>query len=130
MSKLKRLIKALLCLALVLTVFFVMSWFNTAITEAGQEEMAKIEGAKKEGTLVFYTTISNTAAGKLLSGFSKKCPFVKTELYRTGSERLLTKILAESRAKKYFTDVYLSDVMDSHIIKSKALVLGRSSICR
>ena len=122
MLKLKRLTKNLLSLALVLTVSLVMSWYGTGIAKADQEEIAKREAAKKEGKLVFYTTVNTIAGEKLLKGFNERYPFVRTELYRAGGEKFLTKILTESRAKKYTADVLLCDSLDSHIIQSEGIV--------
>src|SRR5574340_830581 len=64
-----------------------------------------IEEAKKEGKLVWYATSSMEVARKMLDRFNEKYPFLKTEVYRTGSQGMLTKVLAEAQAKKSFSDV-------------------------
>ncbi len=123
MARFKRAIQLFFPLSLVLALILVSPWLGPAgAAAADPEEAAKIENAKKEGTLSFYTTMSVTAAEKLLGGFHRKYPFLKTELYRAGSERLLTKITTEARAKKHIADVYLSDSLDTHIIMNEGLV--------
>lgn len=107
---------------LVLTVSLIVNWFSMGTARADQDESVKVEDAKKEGIISLYTTITVNAAQKLFEGFSQKYPFIRTELYRSGSDRLLTKILTEARVRKYIPDVYLSDTQDSHIIKSAGLV--------
>ncbi|HET8563462.1 MAG TPA: extracellular solute-binding protein [Candidatus Binatia bacterium] len=65
---------------------------------------ALVEGAKKEGELILYASMNIEEANAMISRFEAKYPFVKVKLNRTGSEKLLTKLLAEARAKKSFAD--------------------------
>jgi iron(III) transport system substrate-binding protein len=46
-----------------------------------------------------------TEANALIGEFEKRFPFIKVKLNRTGSEKLLTRVLTEARAKKTFADV-------------------------
>ncbi len=73
-----------------------------------------IEGAKKEGTLIWWTTMTLDQSKQMVDRFEKKYPFVKTELYRTGGGPLLNKILTEARAGRYAWDV-LSGRGEMHI---------------
>jgi iron(III) transport system substrate-binding protein len=63
-----------------------------------------LEAAKKEGELILYASMNIEEANAMISRFEAKYPFVKVKLNRTGSEKLLTKLLAEARAKKSFAD--------------------------
>ena len=56
-----------------------------------------IEGAKKEGQLVYYTTMTLDQSRVTVDHFEKKYPFLKVTLFRTGGGPLLNKIFAESR---------------------------------
>jgi iron(III) transport system substrate-binding protein len=56
-----------------------------------------IEGAKKEGQAVWYTTTTLDQSQLVVQAFEKKYPFVKVTLFRTGGGPLLNKILTESR---------------------------------
>jgi len=85
------------------------------------QEKAKIAAAKKEGKLVFYSVINVPDSMKLLNGFKKKYPFLKTEIYRASSEKLLNKILIEARSKRFNTDVFLNNDVITHIINKKGL---------
>jgi hypothetical protein len=40
-----------------------------------------IEGAKKEGKLVFYTSVETEFARSLTTGFETKYPFIKTDIF-------------------------------------------------
>ena len=47
-------------------------------------EPSVIEGAKKEGALVFYTTMDIQNSKPLLDAFTKKYPFIRGDLVRLG----------------------------------------------
>src|SRR5262249_40766042 len=58
---------------------------------------ALIEGAKKEGKLVWYTSMAVDTSKPLLDAFLKDYPFIQAELVRLGEEQLMTRILSEMR---------------------------------
>lgn len=56
-----------------------------------------IEAARKEGAVNFYTTMAATESTLFADAFHSKYPFIKVEITRLGSDKLL-RILTESRA--------------------------------
>lgn len=81
--------------------------FSSIGSAQTDKEMEKIiEGAKKEGKVVYYGSTSSTEANEMLRGFQRKYPFIKTDMYRAGSDTLMEKILIESRAGRHVADVY------------------------
>jgi iron(III) transport system substrate-binding protein len=64
-----------------------------------------IEGAKKEGQLVYYTTMTLDQSQTTVDRFEKKYPFLKVTLFRTGGGPLLNKIVTESRGGRHDWDV-------------------------
>ena len=67
-------------------------------------EQVLYEGAKKEGKLMWYTSLTggpNTEAPKV---FEAKYPGIKMEVYRGDSDALISSILQESQAKRYLVD--------------------------
>ncbi|MBI3058851.1 MAG: extracellular solute-binding protein [Deltaproteobacteria bacterium] len=66
---------------------------------------ALIEAAKKEGELVYFTTMTLSQSKKVVDKFEKKYPFVKVDLFRTGGGPLLNKIQTEARGGRYAWDV-------------------------
>ena len=64
-----------------------------------------IEGAKKEGQLVYYTTMTLDQSKQTVDKFEKKYPFIKVTLFRTGGGPLLNKIFTESRGGRHDWDV-------------------------
>ncbi|MFQ5849375.1 MAG: ABC transporter substrate-binding protein [Candidatus Binatia bacterium] len=64
-----------------------------------------IEGAKKEGKVVWYTTMTISESKPMLERFEKKYPFIKAELFRTGGGPLLNRMMSEARAGRHLFDV-------------------------
>ena len=83
-----------------------------------------IDGAKRERELVLYSSLTLEEANVLLPKFEAKYPFLKVQFARAGSERLLTRVLTEARAKKSFADVVQTVEFSMHTLKVKG-VLGR-----
>jgi iron(III) transport system substrate-binding protein len=69
---------------------------------ADREEMLKT-GAKKEGKLVWYTTL--TAHRDIANVFESKYPGIKVETYRTGSTDLLRRIMSEAQSGRNLADL-------------------------
>jgi len=67
-----------------------------------REEMLKA-GAKKEGKLVWYTTL--TAHRDIANVFESRYPGVKVETYRTGSTDLLRRIMSEAQSGRNLADL-------------------------
>lgn len=79
----------------------------TAVTAWAQAnpDPKLIEGAKKEGELIWYTTMTLDQSKQVVDRFQQKYPFVKPELFRTGGGPLLNKILTEARGGRHAWDV-------------------------
>ncbi len=79
-----------------------------------------IEGAKKEGKLVWYTSMAIDTSKPLLDEFLREYPFIKADLVRAGEEQLMTRITNEIRAGRWSFDVMagsaISVLVDWHII--------------
>lgn len=97
-------------------------WPAGSALAASREEL--IEGAKKEGQVVVYASMNIGEANAMSARFEQQYPFLKVKLNRTGSERLLTKVMAESRAKKSFADVIQTVEFSMHTFAKRGL-LGR-----
>jgi len=70
-------------------------------------ESNMIDAAKKEGAMVFYTTMDIQNSKPLLDAFNKKYPFVKADLVRLGGTAMVTRILTEAQAGASKFDVAL-----------------------
>ncbi len=64
-----------------------------------------IEGAKKEGKFLLYTSLTLQEIDEVAAPFTKKYPFLKIESYRGNALQLLQKITTEARAGRPQADV-------------------------
>jgi iron(III) transport system substrate-binding protein len=87
---------------------------------ADREEMLKA-GAKKEGKLVWYTTL--TAHRDIANVFEAKYPGIKVETYRTGSTDLLRRILSEAESKRNLADLVETTPPTLMVMRDNKLLL-------
>jgi len=64
-----------------------------------------IDAARKEGEVVWYTTMSLDQSKQFADHFHNKYPFVKPTVFRAGGGSLLNKILIEAKAGRHNWDV-------------------------
>jgi ABC-type Fe3+ transport system substrate-binding protein len=79
---------------------------SSAATKVWAAEVSVIEKAKAEGEVVLYTAWGLDTVQALQRAFAKKYPFIKFEVRRTGSERLLTITINEHKQKQFRADVF------------------------
>lgn len=70
-------------------------------TKADREKVL-FEGAKKEGKVVWYTSL--VPSKEIAKTFESKYPGVAVEVYRAGGIELANKALAEFKARRYIAD--------------------------
>ena len=70
-----------------------------------QRKAALEEGAKKEGQLAWYTSMSLTDFPRVVAAFEKSAPGVKVNAYRLSQSAILNKIDTEARAGRYAVDI-------------------------
>jgi iron(III) transport system substrate-binding protein len=81
-----------------------LSRAELALYQGADREQILVEGAKKDGQLVFYT--SNTwVAGPVSREFEKRYPFIKMNVWRNDSKSLLKRLTEEHAAGRYLADV-------------------------
>ncbi len=74
-----------------------------------------LDAARRESEVVYYASMNLAEANALIGAFEKRYPFIKVKLNRIGSEKLLTRVLTEARAKKFFADVIQTVEFSMHI---------------
>jgi iron(III) transport system substrate-binding protein len=67
-------------------------------------ERRLIEGAKKEGSVVLYTSLATTESVPLAQAFEKKYG-IKVELWRAVSEKVVQRAVTEARGRRHAVDV-------------------------
>jgi len=92
-------------------------------TGASAEDAARLEAAKKEGKVVWYTSLVLPSAEKVAKLFETAYPGIKVEVHRTGSQRILQRVMQETQASLKIVDViHTSDAGHFVLLKQKKLI--------
>lgn len=105
-------------------VIFAKDGYPGAMQSEDEHSAKLIEGAKSEGKVLLYTTASTAEANTLVKNFGQRYPFIKTEYYRAGSEKIMLRVLAEHQRKKFLADVIMITAPECDVLKEKG-VFGR-----
>ena len=105
------------CRAAFLVLLFVVLG---AFQANGQTEQELIAGAKKEGKVVYWTTMRATDAQALVDGFEARYPFVKVENVRISGDQLIERAIAENRAGNVTADVM--DAFSFKVLQNRGLL--------
>lgn len=77
-----------------------------ALYQGADRQQLLEEGAKREGKLTFYTTgILQQGVRPVVAGFEKKYPYLKVDIWRSGADTLLPRMLEEHKSGKDLADV-------------------------
>lgn len=77
------------------------------------------DGARKEGELIWYTSMSLTDFPKIVGAFEKTYPFVKVRTNRLSQSSIMAKIETEARAGLFAVDLVASAPMEMWELKQK-----------
>src|SRR4030095_16606298 len=83
------------------------------------------EGAKKEGKVVWYTSL--TIYKEMAKAFEGKYPGVTVEVYRAPAVNLASRILSESQAKRYIADAIETTPGSLMLVRDNKLLLPYAS---
>ena len=74
-----------------------------------------VEAARREGTVVVYSTTDREEIRGALAAFRKRYPFLKVDYHELESPTLYERVIAESRARSPTGDLVWSSAMDLQI---------------
>ena len=81
-----------------------------------------VGAARRDGEVVYYASMNLGEANALIVEFEKRFPPIKVKLQRTGSEKLLTRVLTEARAGKFFADVIQTVEFSMHLLRRQGIL--------
>lgn len=85
---------------------FALCALSTCAADAwSQSEDDLVRGAKKEGKVVFWSSMRVEDSRALAAGFEAKYPFIKVDIFRAGGEQIVNRAMAEHLAGKTTYDV-------------------------
>jgi iron(III) transport system substrate-binding protein len=80
------------------------------------------EGAKKEGKLLWYTSLTGGPNLEVPKAFEAKYPGIKAEVYRGDSDAIIQRVLQEAEAKRYLVDVIETTFPILKVMKDEKLL--------
>lgn len=99
-------------------------WAGLAFAGAALGQGASADAARKEGKVVWYTSLALTSAEHVAKTFEAAYPGIKVEVHRTGSQRVLQRVMQELKAGIKNADViHTSDAGHFVLLKSKDLLM-------
>lgn len=103
------------------TTFAALMWLLVAAFRVeAQTEAELIGAAKKEGKVVYWTTMRLPDAQALAQGFESKYPFTKAEIVRISGDQLIERAITEYRAGKATADVL--DAFSFKVLQNRGLL--------
>jgi iron(III) transport system substrate-binding protein len=94
-------------------------WASAQAIFAASPEI--LEGAKREGTLMLYTSMNAPDVKQVFAAFQKKYPFIDPKFYTTRSAALLQRTINEAQAKRYAADIVQANAYTIYVLVHKKL---------
>jgi iron(III) transport system substrate-binding protein len=95
-----------------------------ALAGVASAQDARLEAAKKEGKVVWYTSLAVPSTEKVAKLFEVAYPGIKVEAHRTGSQRVLQRVMQELQANIKNADVvHTSDAGHFVLLREKKLLM-------
>ncbi|MDH3443167.1 MAG: ABC transporter substrate-binding protein, partial [Deltaproteobacteria bacterium] len=72
--------------------YLLLAFCTGAVSSVAAQDAALIEAARKEGKVVWYTSLALPSSTALAHAFEKKYKGIEVEVHRTGSQRVLQRV--------------------------------------
>jgi iron(III) transport system substrate-binding protein len=105
--------------------FFLLIYFLSQNSADGADAAVPhqlIENAKKEGRLVFYTSVETEFARVLTGGFEAKYPFIKTDIFRSTHDKIFSRLNVERKAGTFAADVLSVGEFETYHMQKRGLL--------
>src|SRR5258706_5117794 len=93
-----------------------------AANAANAEREKILAAAKSEGRLVLYTGMDTEEANLYAKEFTKKYPFIKTEIFRSSGEKVQARFVVEQRAGTHLADIFQTSIVQVYQLKNANLL--------
>jgi iron(III) transport system substrate-binding protein len=100
---------------------------DLASYSGSDRERLLVEGAKREGKVVWYTTLAAEQNKQIANAFEAKYPGVKVETFRTGSSALVQRVLNEAQAGRHIVDAIETTLPGLLSFRDSQLLLAYTS---
>jgi len=107
--------------------FVILAGIFALASLVAAQDAALIQAAKKEGKVVWYTSLALPSSTAIAHYFEKKYPGVSVEVHRTGSQRVLQRVMQEAGAGIKNVDlIHTSDAGHFELLKDKNMLMKYS----
>ena len=91
---------------------------------AAAQDAAMFQAARKEGSVVWYTSLALPSSTAIAHAFKQKYTGIDVEVHRTGSQRVLQRFMQEAASGIKNADiVHTSDAGNFELLKDKGMLL-------
>jgi len=80
-------------------------WKSLEKLPAAEREKRLVEGAKKEGEMLWYTNTGVENATRYIQAFRKNYPFINANVWRSKTRQVTQRVIAEANAGRHLVDV-------------------------
>ncbi|HEY7167470.1 MAG TPA: extracellular solute-binding protein [Candidatus Binatia bacterium] len=94
---------------------------------ADAQERGLLDGARKEGRMVFYTSVETEFARALTSGFEAKYPFIKTDIFRSTHEKIASRLGVERKTGTFNADTISVGEFETYHMQKAGLTVPYKS---
>jgi len=91
-----------------------------SVSDAADEKT--LELARKEGRVNFYTSMGAEESKQVADAFQAKFPFIRVDITRLGSEKLIQRVITESRAGSNLFDAVTNSGMEIYLLGKMGLL--------
>src|SRR5258705_295753 len=107
-----------------------MRWLVSCLAllaAAGALADPRIDQARTEGEVVWYTAMNVPDTDALRTPFVERYPFLKLTVLRATGEKVRTRILTEARAKRFAWDIVSFNLLDMDALATEGLLAAYRS---
>lgn len=102
----------------------VLAVWAASLSIASAQDAPLVQAAKKEATVMWYTSLALPSSTSIAHSFKLKYPGMDVEVHRTGSQRVLQRVMQEAAAGVKTVDViHTSDAGHFVLLKEKGMLL-------
>jgi ABC-type Fe3+ transport system substrate-binding protein len=106
-------------------IFYLMTFIGIIAAQAAAAEPPRsgvLEAAKNEGKMVFYTSVETEFARSLTSAFEAKYPLIKTDVFRSTHEKILSRMTIERQTGTYTADVISVGEFETYHLQKRGFI--------
>ena len=108
---------------LALVILFLLSLSEISRgAEADAQQRLLVEAARKEGKMIFYTSVETEFARSLTGAFEAKYPFIKTDIFRSTHDKIFSRMNIERQTNTYVADVVSVGEFETYHMQKKGFL--------